>query len=216
MWKDSQRAARARFPGADGKAREVPVVETRAAEQGGAGVNGKPTGKRREPGLSPRPTGRWGGNGSGGRRGRVARALCAPIILCAAVLTSLSGAPGAAQTQAPTQAPTLAPNGNDIDPATGGVAGCPLLETIVNSEGISYSFDDKQQLGQLPAGLLLVPGSTATYRCFSGARLDGNPDRRCGADGQWSGRPPDCVAVPTLRIFGLPPRRRKGTPSGSR
>ena len=107
MWKDSQRAvARARFPGADGMAREVPVVETRAAEQGGAGVNGKPTGKRREPGLSPRPTGRWGGNGGGGRRGRVARALCAPIILCAAVLTSLSGAPGAAQTQAPTQAPT--------------------------------------------------------------------------------------------------------------
>ena len=32
--------------------------------------------------------------------------------------------------------------------------------------------------------------------------MDGNPERRCGADGQWSGRPPDCVAVPTLRIFG--------------
>ena len=32
--------------------------------------------------------------------------------------------------------------------------------------------------------------------------MDGNPDRRCGADGQWSGRPPDCVAVPILRIYG--------------
>ena len=62
MWKDSQRAAaRARFPGADSKAREVPVVETRAAEQGGAGVNGKPTGKRREPGLSPPADGPMGG-----------------------------------------------------------------------------------------------------------------------------------------------------------
>ena len=74
MWKDSQRAAaRARFPGADGMAREVPVVETRAAEQGKAGVNGKPTGKRREPGVSPRPTGRWGemGAAAGGAGWRV-------------------------------------------------------------------------------------------------------------------------------------------------
>ena len=200
MWKDSQRAAaRARFPGADGKAREVPVFETRAAEQGKVGVNGKPTGKRRGPGVSPRPTGRWGGNGSGGRRGRVARALCAPIVLCAAVLTGLSGAPGAAQTQAP--------SGSDTNPTTGGVAGCPLLETIENSPGTSYSLDGSQLLGQPPAGLVLVPGATATYRCLRGARLDGNPHRMCGADGQWSGRPPVCVAVPTLRIFShfLPP-----------
>ena len=202
MWKDSQRAARARFPGADGKAREVPVVETRAAEQGGAGVNGKPTGKKREPGLSPRPTGRWGGNGSGGRRDRVARALGAPIVLCAAVLTSLSGAPGAAQTQAP--------SGVDGEPATGGVIGCPLLEPIVNSPGIAYFAGETQIPEGLLPGLFLVPGFTATYQCLSGARLDGNPDRRCGADGQWSGRPPDCVAVPTLRIFGHTPSPEEG------
>ena len=203
MWKDSQRAAaRARFPGADGMAREVPVVETRAAEQGKAGVNGKPTGKRREPGVSPRPTGRWGGNGSGGRRGRVARALCAPIVLCAAVLTSLSGAPGAAQTQAP--------SGVDGEPATGDVAGCPLLEPIVNGDGRTYEPGDAQvPQGYIP-GLLVLPGFTATYRCLSGARLDGNPHRRCGADGQWSGRPPDCVAVPTLRIFGHTPSPEEG------
>ena len=37
-----------------------------------------------------------------------------------------------------------------------------------------------------------IPGSTATYSCNPGYRLEGDSTRTCMEDGEWSGAPPSC------------------------
>ena len=46
-----------------------------------------------------------------------------------------------------------------------------------------------------------VVGSYVVYRCKDNFRLDGNPERHCGADLRWTGHLPHCVGKHTLPCY---------------
>ena len=61
--------------------------------------------------------------------------------------------------------------------------GCGLLPGIANAEEIRYPSNSTDN------------GSLALYECFSGYALQGNEERICQEDGQWSGTQPFCQGM---------------------